>query len=476
MSLNYQVKILKDMETRILPNIRIQLIVEVRRKQRHSLFHKIEIEEASDKYVAPFFINRLEAYDDEINLGQEENMISNEFAVKLYLDHKFIINPEEDDVEPGVVLGRSFMCLTKGITDFGNGIITIYPELDPFLDSSGETENTNDDWDLLLDDLDFVDVPEIEGVEIPPFVYKMGKNSRNKINQLKKYQLIYSDMGPSLSTRKPLTHEEASREALAIDICRRFSILEEERPVIETMAYSDNYKKILDEICIDKMELDGEMKKPEEGRIIKVKGEALIEKEDPRAFVILIRLEAKINLNALADTGSDINVMPYRVYKELDKEEVGVTTIIAKFLILDMRIERDTPILVGRGFLYTCGSILNIIERIISTFDGICHQTFRAAKTNLNTEESDSDDEEDYEIQMNSFGAPMYGPKPAKYLNCNDLFNRSIALQELLNPFKKICVWKKAVSFLGSLPVALQQEDWKPEYTGNYCKNEEGDG
>ncbi|GKF55237.1 hypothetical protein Tco_0165577, partial [Tanacetum coccineum] len=57
------------------------------------------------------------------------------------------------------------------------------------------------------------------------------------------------------------------------------------------------------------------------GDIPEIKG-ALIEKEDPGAFVILIRLEAKINLNALADTGSDINVMPYRVYKELDKEEV----------------------------------------------------------------------------------------------------------------------------------------------------------
>nr|GEZ71299.1 hypothetical protein [Tanacetum cinerariifolium] len=88
------------------------------------------------------------------------------------------------------------------------------------------------------------------------------------------------------------------------------------------MAYSDKYKKILDKICIDKMKLDGETKKKEEEAKINVKREALIEKEDPGAFVILIRLEAKINLNALADTGSDINVMLYLVYKELGREEV----------------------------------------------------------------------------------------------------------------------------------------------------------
>nr|GEY07693.1 hypothetical protein [Tanacetum cinerariifolium] len=99
----------------------------------------------------------------------------------------------EKDVARRVVLGRSFMRLTKGIADFGNGVIKIYAELDPFLDSSEETENTDDDWDIL-----------------------------NNRKQLEKYQLIYSDMGPSLSTGKPLTQEEAAREALAIDICKRF--------------------------------------------------------------------------------------------------------------------------------------------------------------------------------------------------------------------------------------------------------------
>ncbi|GJX68258.1 hypothetical protein Tco_0303985 [Tanacetum coccineum] len=244
------------------------------------IFHKMDTEEISDRYVTPCFVNGLEGYDGEINLRAEENMILNEFAVKLCLEYevkhgnkvvkkelivslrgeiyfvKFIFNPEEDDVEPRVVLGRSFMRLTKGIADFRNETITIYLELDPFLDI-------------------------IEGVEVSPFVCKMGKNSRNKRKQLEKYQLIYSDMGPSLSTRKPLTQEEAEREALDIDICRRYSLLEEERPVIETMAYSDKYKNILDGICLDKMKLDGEMKKEEEEAIIKIKGEELIEKEDP---------------------------------------------------------------------------------------------------------------------------------------------------------------------------------------------------
>nr|GEX25175.1 hypothetical protein [Tanacetum cinerariifolium] len=137
------------------------------------------IEEEGERYFTPCYMGGLHVYDEEINL-------------------------------------KSFMRLTKG--NFGNGIITIHPELDLFLDNYEETEKFEDDWDHLLD-IDFRNVLEINEAGLPPF-------------------------------------------------------------------------------------------KEEEEAIKQVKGEALKEKEDPGAFVILIRLEAKINLSTLADTGSEINVMP----------------------------------------------------------------------------------------------------------------------------------------------------------------------
>nr|GEW91172.1 E3 ubiquitin-protein ligase COP1-like isoform X2 [Tanacetum cinerariifolium] len=219
-----------------------------------------------------------------------------------------------------------------------------------------------------------------------------------------------------MSNRKPLTQEEFAWEALAINICKRFSILDEERPVIETMAYSDKYKKILDGIVMDKIKLDEEIKKEEEA--IKQRGGE----------------KSQLGITMLNHSKGE----PIGVLKDV-MCQVGVTAIIAKFLILDMPIDRDVPIL-----------------------------TFRAAKTSLNTKESDCDYEEDYGIQTNSFGAPMYGPKRAKYLNCNDPMDQTIALQEVINPFRKICVWKKAVGFLGSLPVPLQHMEWKPDYKGNF--------
>ncbi|GJV87383.1 hypothetical protein Tco_1531321 [Tanacetum coccineum] len=53
---------------------------------------------------------------------------------------------------------------------------------------------------------------------------------------------------------------------------------------------------------------------------------------------------------------------------------------------------------------------------------------------------------------------------------------RSLAIQTVTNPFRKISVWKKAVSFLGSLHALLKHVNWKPNYKGSYTKEEEATG
>ncbi|GJY44947.1 hypothetical protein Tco_0433160 [Tanacetum coccineum] len=197
------------------------------------------------------------------------------------------------------------------------------------------------------------------------------------------------------------------------------------------MAYHDKYKKVLDEIWKDKVELDGMIVNEE--KAIK-----------------------KVNQITLADTGSDINTMPYRIYEQLGTEKMkkvdkGITMINhtqAKAMgIL-------TNILFGQGFLRTIGGIVNNLERLSLTFDGFCHQTFHSARSDvMRNAESDRVDKEEYEIKRNKFGAPIYGLKPTPYLNCNDPAERLLAIQTVTNPFWKISVWKKAVSFLGSLRV-----------------------
>ncbi|GJX94949.1 agenet domain-containing protein [Tanacetum coccineum] len=339
------------------------------------VFYQMDTEEVSDRFVAPYFVNGLEAYNGEINIGVEENKILNEYAVQLCLKH---------EVKKGnKVVKKELIVALRAITDFEARTVTIYLEIDPFLEDIEEEEKSLDYWDHLLD-FNLDDVPLLGEEELLPFVCKMGKSSHNKKRAMENLNFFYQDIGTSSSAGGHLTQEEAPKEALAIRM--------------------------------NKVELDGKIVKEEEEAVKRIKGEALKEKDNPRAFIFPIRLEGQVNKNALADTGSDINTMPYRIYKQLGKKDIKK---------------------VDRGI-----TMINHTQRLFLTFDGFCHQTFRATRSDvMRNAESDSDDEEEYQIKRNKFGAPIYGLKPAPYLNCNDPAERSLAIQ--IKPDYKGCYTKE---------------------------------
>ncbi|GJR37475.1 hypothetical protein Tco_1213159 [Tanacetum coccineum] len=198
-------------------------------------------------------------------------MISNEFVIKLLLDYeekdgekivmkelsvalkgemyfvKFIINPNEDDVEPGIILGRS------------------------------------DDWDAILEGVDFGDIPQLDGINVPPYICNMGKSSRNKKKPCGNYKMTYSDEGPSLTYEKTINSRRN------------------------------------DSVMMDKLKLDGE-----------------VEIDEGKATEEVIR----------TDTGSNINVIPYRIYAKLGREEVKPVnkniTMLDHFKAEPMGILKDT--------------------------------------------------------------------------------------------------------------------------------------
>ncbi|GJU81180.1 hypothetical protein Tco_1283545 [Tanacetum coccineum] len=254
----------------------------------------------------------------------------------------------------------------------------------------------------------------------------------------------------------------------------RYEVQEEVRLVIETLACYDKYRKLLDEIWADKVKLDGMIKPKKERAMIKVRGQMLKEKKDPGAIYEQLgrddimqedRNITMINYAEAEVTGRLVNVLC----------QVGFTTLTSKFLILEIPIDREAPIMVGRGFLDTIRGNIDIPNRILTTFDGLTRQTFRAARSEkIRIAESDSDDEEDYVIKRNDMGTPIHNSRPIGYQNnTNPAENMTLSTLELvINPFKKISVWKKAISFLGSLPAKVRDVEWKPEYKGCYSNPE----
>ncbi|GJV46513.1 hypothetical protein Tco_1431049 [Tanacetum coccineum] len=201
-----------------------------------------------------------------------------------------------------------------------------------------------------------------------------------------------------------------TREALKKDIYERILILQEPRPIIETIKFINQHKKLLDSVMLDKLKLDREVEADEKEATKEViKGyKKLREKDDPGVFVLLIRLKVKIDSFALADTGSNINVMPYKIYTKLGREEAK--PVVKKINMLDY--SKAEPMGILRDVRFYVAAVKNRQEEKYS-------------------------EEEEYSVKRDKNGKPFYGPTTLKYLNYDDPLDRALALQEALNPFKK---------------------------------------
>ncbi|GJY99320.1 hypothetical protein Tco_0516750 [Tanacetum coccineum] len=168
----------------------------------------------------------------------------------------FIVNPE-DDVEPCVIFGQSFLKLVKSIIDFGNGILTIWPEAITIV-------SDDDELDALLASINIDELLPNDITNFPPFVCNIGKGLRNNKKPTKTYKMTYDGEGPSLTVNHPKTQEELTKEELEGDLYKRVMLLNEKRPIIETLKYCDKHKMLLDCVLLNKLKLDGELELEEE--------------------------------------------------------------------------------------------------------------------------------------------------------------------------------------------------------------------
>nr|GEW07563.1 hypothetical protein [Tanacetum cinerariifolium] len=273
----------------------------------------METKEVCKCYISPCFVEGLDAYDGINDLKYEKKLISNEVVVKLGLQYElkkngekvvnrevlvslndklyfvgFVINPKEDDVEPGVIFRRSFLRLTKAIVNFGSRIITIYPDLITF------NSDLDDKLDAILASINVEDLPPLDITDIPPFVYNMGKNLRNKKKASKIYKMSYDDL------------------------YKRIMKLNKSRPIIETLKYDDKHKKVIDSVLLDKLKLDGDFELEEMVGKELIRGyRAIREKICLRVFVLQIRLDGKYNYRALVDTGLNMNNFLIRFWSDV---------------------------------------------------------------------------------------------------------------------------------------------------------------
>ncbi|GJX84066.1 hypothetical protein Tco_0333547 [Tanacetum coccineum] len=333
----------------------------------------------------------------------------------------FVVIDYANKGEASVIFGRDILVTTKSTVDFGLGEMRI--------DLTMLKEDRN--LDAMLASLveEVVEVRSTSGELV-----KMGKASRNKrhnVNKLTPPALLKIKEIPPLSSYAPQPE------------------LEESKPIVEVLENYMVYRKKLDEIMMGRARLDN-----------KEFGEE----------------DKTVEISTFADTGTSVSVLPYSLYKNLwfsdprpyhsnltiadntqakamgevknVRIQISYQAYLVNFLVLDILVDKEIPLLLGRPFLRTCGAIIDIgREDWLSCF----------------------------EVGRDEDGNPKYGHMAPLFLDIEDKIEKALAMKAYFNPFKNIVVFKKIVNFLGSLPVQLKNTDWGNKGYGVY-KKIEGDG
>ncbi|KAG9453964.1 hypothetical protein H6P81_006868 [Aristolochia fimbriata] len=165
-----------------------------------------------------------------------------------------------------------------------------------------------------------------------------------------------------------------------------FKTLKINIPLLEAVRQMPLYGKFLKEI------LSGKRKMEEQGTVVLnencsaiLKNELPTKLKDPGSFTIPCEIGSNKFANALCDLGASVNLMPLSLCRYLnlgEPQETGITLqftgrstkipegvdVLVKiqdfiypcdFVVLDMEVDKNLPIILGRPFLATTGAIID---------------------------------------------------------------------------------------------------------------------
>nr|GEV95101.1 hypothetical protein [Tanacetum cinerariifolium] len=233
------------------------------------------------------------------------------------------------------------------------------------------------------------DVIEVDNQKIAIFtkLSRWGKANRNKgynINKLTPPPSLRLEEFPPISTippqpiYHPLTAKKKEKMKEVLDI--KYKELEESKPILEVLENYVIYKKKLDGILIGKERLN-KKEFSEEDKVGIIKDDLPKKMCDPKNYVLPVKINGIVEMFALLDTRESVSVLPYSLYKDLGlgdprpyqmnltmtdntqakamgevknvRIQIGYQAYVVDLLILDILVDRELPLLLGRTFLRT---------------------------------------------------------------------------------------------------------------------------
>ncbi|GKB64562.1 putative ribonuclease H-like domain-containing protein [Tanacetum coccineum] len=330
------------------------------------------------------------------------------------------------------------------------------------------------DIDVMLDTI----VENLEEIEIPPIF----------------------DIAPPSPIYHPLTQKQKEKVKKALD--RQYKELEESKPILELLENYMTYQKKLDELLMGRASLSRDYYDEEvKMRIVE---HGLPKKMCDRGnFMLPVKVNGMIKMNALADTRASVSVLPYCLFMNLGlgdpkpynsnltmadntqakamgevkyvRIQIGYQAYLVEFLILDIPVDKELPLLLGHPFLRTCGAVIDMGHGTLCIDDGVIRHTYFTnprAKAYLDNFAQEEEDDwlSCFEVGRDEDGNLKYGPVAPSFLDIKDDMERALAMEAYFNPFKNIIIFKKLIDFLGLLLVQLKNTDWRNEGYGTYKK------
>ncbi|KAM6583489.1 hypothetical protein CsatB_010491 [Cannabis sativa] len=219
--------------------------------------------------------------------------------------------------------------------------------------------------------------PTILAAEIPPVVTASGQHSAAEKSLQKP---------PPLFPQRFKKQQEDGQFQRFLDVIKQLHI---NIPLVEALEQMPTYVKFLKDILIKKRRLGKfETVALTEGCSAMLKSKIPPKLKDPGIFTILISIGGRDVGRALCDLGASINLMPMSIFKKLGIGEARPTTVIlqladrymahpegkiedvlvqvdkfifpADFIILDYEEDMEILIILGRPFLATGRTLIDV--------------------------------------------------------------------------------------------------------------------
>ncbi|GKB51761.1 retrovirus-related pol polyprotein from transposon TNT 1-94 [Tanacetum coccineum] len=121
--------------------------------------------------------------------------------------------------------------------------------------------------------------------------------------------------------------------------------------------------------------------------------------------------------------------------------QIGYQAYVVDLLILDILVDPELPLLLGRPFLRTCGAIIDMERGTLCIDDKVIRHTyFPKPQSKSYVEAFEMEGEDDwlgsFEVGRDEDGNMKYGPVAPSFIDIEDDMERALAMEAYFNPFK----------------------------------------